>query len=296
MRIQSPPRRKIQISAWPIVLSLGLMVALQSCTEGTSNKTLGPDTTADTQAIALPDSVLDTAKGYNLHLEPGLPPQKSRKEIDILNKRWGDAWQIEYDYLVTDQLEKWLKAIEDSTDEDGWPIRRKLKKDQFAALNAQELLAYHMFHPEEWSQNCAEFGVSAGYIQGISRALPYDEDGNYWSERQMAALIKDSVAVGAVVVECLQKHKTASIPMMRAVAELKVKEAVVPLIAIYEAQEVKDDLILTTLIELMERANYWKWVYSPTGKQIVVTHGNVLPLDSATIADILKFAREFAES
>ncbi|MEY3444244.1 MAG: hypothetical protein RLZZ519_2525, partial [Bacteroidota bacterium] len=247
-------------------------------------------------AIASPDSVADTARGYDLHLDPSLPPQKSPKEIDVLNKRWGDAWESNHAFLMTDRLEKWLAAIPDSSDGDGYPIRLNLKKDQFAALDAREKLAYQMFHPEEWSQNCAEFGVAAGYIQAISRNLPYDEDGDYWSERQMAALIKDSVAVGKVILECLSTNKSPSIPLMRAIAELKVKDAILPLIDIYESQEIKDDLILTTLIELMERANYWKWVYSPTCKSMVVSEGNVLPLDSATIAEILKFAREFAES
>ncbi len=296
MRIESTARMKLTATVLFWMMLPSLLFVFQGCNDATPSQTLGPDTLADSQAIASPDSVADTARGYDLHLDPSLPPQKSRKEIDALNKRWGDAWEADREFLMTDRLEKWLKAIPDSSDADGYPIRLKLKKEQFAALDAKELLAYQMFHPEEWSQNCAEFGVAAGYIQAISRNLPYEDDGDYWSERQMAALIKDSVAVGKVVLECLSTNKSPSIPLMRAIAELKVKEAILPLIDIYESQEIKDDLILTTLVELMERANYWKWVYSPTCKLMVVSEGNVLPLDAPTIAEILKFAREFAES
>lgn len=273
-----------------------LVIAFAGCNDTAPANAHSPETVADSQSIAAPDSLTKPLGADDLHLDPSLPPQKPGKEIDVLNKRWNDAWEKEYDYLVSKRLQGWLDAIPDSSDEEGWPIRLKLDNQKFEELNAAELLAYQMFHPEEWSQNCAEFGEAAGNVQAISRFFPNDEDGNYWSERQMAALIKDSVAVKAVILECLSQHQVASISLMRTIAELGVREAVMPLIDIYNAQEeVKDDLILTTLMQLMERANYWKWVYSPTCKSMVVADGYFLPLDEATIGEILKFAREFAE-
>jgi hypothetical protein len=243
----------------------------------------------DTAETAKPDY----SYGY---FDPSLPPAKPKAELDALNKIWRDALEADRKWLVSERLEDWMKGLKDTDDEDGMPVHGLLTDAQFASLTTKEKLGYAMFHPEGWSQNCAEFSESAGHIQAISRMLPYDETGDFWSDRQMDALRKDSVAVKKIILECISTNNTVSIPMMHNISEFKVWAAIPKLIEIYNAQTTKDDLLLTTMIALMERASFWKWINSDLNKAMVGDENGIIALTPENAQQIIDYAQKFAAS
>lgn len=248
--------------------------------------------------IALQDSVIaDTVQQAldSLEVDTLLPPMKPQAERRQLQKYWEDALALEQRLLSTEALDRSVAELKDFVGDDGIPIRGELKDAEFAKLSMRELLAYQIMHPESWAEVEGKQQTRAGQILGISRKLPQDIDGFEPSDRQMSALRKDTNALKSIVLECLDKNHVASIPLLRIIAEFKIREAILPLVSIYAAQTIKDDLILTTLTLLMEKAMYWKWLKSEPFKVMLLDANGTAALTEQNIAEILEFARQFAE-
>ena len=65
--------------------------------------------------------------------------------------------------------------------------------------------------------------------------------------------------IKALIVESIRSTKMVSQQMMHAVSQYDVREAIVPMIEIYQNQKPKDDLILTTFMEMMAMGDYAEW-------------------------------------
>jgi hypothetical protein len=254
--------------------------------------------------------------------DPNQPAFKSQTEIEALQKRWKDAYEAERQLLLSKRLQLWLEDLYGLDDPNMPDVRAKLTDEQFEALSFKEKLAYQMYYPEDWSQNCKVFWSYGGIYQAIARELPQentgyfyterdeealhkdttagrqvflpDQAGFHWSERQLEALYRDTAEVKRIVLETMATTQTVSIPMMRTIVKFNVKAALLPLIDIYRKQTVKDDLILTTLMELMERLNFFDWIYSPLCKAIVVDENYTLPLTQANADEIISYAEKLA--
>jgi hypothetical protein len=294
-------------------------VVLAACTGQTSASSndapvMGDFAPADTPAhdsILLPEDDLED--------DPNRPAEKGEEELAQLQKQWTDAYQAERKLLMTNRLQAWIDELYAQADPNDISFRPQLTADQFAALSFREVFAYQMYYPEDWSQVYDVTHAYAGKIQAICRKLPEentgyfltdrdkevlnndttarplpDQRGYHWSERQLEALYKDTAEVRKIILECLNTNHAVSIPMMRNIAKFNVKAALIPLIHIYRSQPVKDDLILTTLVELMERLNFWDWVYSPECKAMVVDDYGTLPLTAANVEEIVKYAEKLA--
>ncbi len=273
------------------LLGLCLMFTLtwsackQSVSEAKPVVVLQDSTKADTVQQALDSLAVDTL----------LPPMKSQAARRQLQTYWEDALALERALLGNENLNRSILELKDFVGDDGIPIRGELKDAEFAKLSVRELLAYQIMHPESWAEVEGNQQTRAGQILGISRKLPQDAEGFEPSERQMSALRKDTSALKNIVLECLEQDHAASIPLLRIISEFKIREAILPLVSIYQAQTVKDDLILTTLTLLMEKSMYWKWLKSDPFKSMLLDVTGTAALTEENAAQILEFARQFSE-
>jgi hypothetical protein len=301
-----------------------MAAVLASCAGSTTPTPHTSSIVADYVEADSPVSSMDTVPVMT-EVEPPLPPMKSSAELGRLQAQWAAAHAAERTFLMSSRLQRWLKELKATMDPNDPSVRPQLTDDQFGALSVKEMLAYQMYYPEDWSQLCLFSNTYAGRAAGIARALPQENmvyivdsgkleylpadsnmtlealdivpfaSGYHWSDRQLEALRKDSVAVKRLVLECLATHGQVSIAMMRTIANFKIKEAILPLMDIYRRQAVKDELILTTIMEIMERSNYWKWIYSPVCKSVVAAPYEVIPLTQTNLDEIFKHAQTFAE-
>jgi hypothetical protein len=268
----------------------GLPLAAASCTV--------VERDGATVAVPLSDSMpADTSHvqvALTPEFNPTLPPKKPAGELEKLGKMWEDALAAEQKLLGTQRLRDGMAGLQDFTGADGIPIHGELKDALFTSLNAREYLAYELVHPESWSEDEVGTGIWAGQIQGIARKLPKIASGDQPSERQMEALRKDTIGLKKIVLECLTTNKSVSIPMLRIIAEFKIFPAVGPLVAIYQDQAIKDDLILTTLVQLMEKGMYWDWLKSDPFKAMLIDPDGMAPLSRQNADAIIGFAQAFA--
>lgn len=276
-------------SARLLAMWVFLAAFAMGCTQSASPLPEPPAIQAPTALVTDQDHSSLPASGQAMQA-PAYPPSKPDAEIAALRQQWSAALATERKTLMTDRLEQWLAALENN-DGQGATL---LPDAQFAELTTQELLAFLMLHPEDWIQDDSPEVSPAGQIQAISRHLPHDSTHLFPSERQVEALRRDSNVVKRMVVDCISLHKAVSIPMLRTVVEFKLRKAILPLIAVYKSQTTKDDLILTTLAELMERSNFWEWVNGPLCKAMAVDAHGTIPLTRENADNIIAYAQRLA--
>jgi hypothetical protein len=273
---------------------LTIAIFLQACAQEPSSATnaaadVPKELAGDTAATPpLPEDDLEkqgaNEENYGLPLKP-------KEQRDALMERWKKAYSQELAALKDPKIDAWMNAHPTAGIDDLVP---PLPQTDLKALDAKQLLYYALVNPEEFSQNCSEFSGYAGLVQVLSRKLPYDDYGLLRSDRQTDALQAKHDEVDALVVRFLKENKTVSERLMFHIADLELQGAILPLIDIYQAQTLKDDLILTTLLELMERGECFPWIMGDLFKKMLISPNNTVELNENNAETIISFASAFA--
>lgn len=195
---------------------------------------------------------------------------------------------------MTPRLEGWIKERQLLYSGDDPAPNVALDDTQFQALTSQEKLAYQLFYPEDYAQSGLGHRAFSGNVLAISRKLPALADGLAPSERQMQAVRKDSNAIKKIILNSLETNRAASVELLYDIVALKLIKAIPLLIQIYQGQALKDDLLLTTLVALMEHSNFWPWIYSPEFKAMLVDPNETIPLTPPNIDKIITMAQKLA--
>lgn len=221
-------------------------------------------------------------------------PLKPQEVLAQLRSGWDAALDAEKKFLLSPRLRGWIEDLETQSDPASPGSRAVLDEGRYAQLNPQERLAYRLFYPEGQLED-GEYEVSyAGQMMCISRWLPDDPQGRYLSARQMTDVLRDTSAIRPMILDCIATNGSVSIPMMQEIVRSKFKRSLPALIAVYERQAVKDDLLLTTLSEVMEKSNFWEWLKGNVCHQMVLDPNGTAPLSPENIAEIIAYARKFA--
>jgi hypothetical protein len=194
-----------------------------------------------------------------------------------------------------------MEALKSTTDEDGFDHPGKLTDAQYKGLSFQEKFCYYLFHPEMASQNCSMALFDIGLVQGISGSLPFGAE-EYPSDRQIESMESQKAEIATWALKCISTNKAVSIQMMQAIVAYDVKAAIVPLLDLYASQPLKDDLLLTTCIELMRKAEYPAWTNSDVAAEMQVEiggdyggeRGDFAALTDANVQKVISLARQFA--
>jgi hypothetical protein len=280
------------------VLVLGGMLActLAGCSAGASSNAAE----YDAQSAALGDSGMTkiavdsvAAPEANAEIAQGgddWAPLKPEAERQAILENWRNAFDLEIAALKDPKTDEWLQAnrAENAGDEP-----KRISEAELKAMTAQQLLYYALQNPEEYSQICAEFAAGAGLIQALSRKLPYDQNGDLRSDRQTDALQAKHKQVERLVADLLRKNKTVSQRMLFHIADLELHACILPLIDIYRSQQLKDDLILTTLSELMERGEGFEWLKSDVFKTMLLDAHYIAPLTAANAEEVISYAQRY---
>lgn len=229
------------------------------------------------------------------------PTPKSEEERAKIEKQWADAIAAEKKFLGSPKLIGWMGDLKFTTDEDGFDQPGKLTDAQFKGLSFSEKFCYYLFHPEMASQNCSMAFFDVGLIQGISGSLPFDGE-EYPSDRQLEAMNTQKAELEKWILKSISTNKAISIPMMQAVVAFEVKSAIVPLLDLYQQQTVKDDLLLSTCIEMMRKAEYADWSSSNVATEMREEMGgdyqgemrDFAALNDANVQEIIALAKKFA--
>lgn len=275
---------------------LVLCLAFAACKDKTA--TSGNPSNADSavNATAAPTN------GDSAAMEegPARPPLKAEAELNAIKQQWEATAAAEKEFLASPKLIQTVEKLKGHTDEDGFEQPGQLSEAQFAKLSLKEQMYYFLFHPEVSSQNCDMALFDAGQIQGISAWLPHGEE-VYQSERQTNALANNKAEVVKIVKECLNKNKALSVEMMKMVAGLQLKELIVPMVDTYNAQTVKDDLLLTTAIEFMRMQQWPEWMSSNVAKEMDSEMGgeyggmrDYADLTPENVNEVIALAKKFA--
>jgi hypothetical protein len=276
----------MKMHAFPKWILLGLLIGGTSAC-GSKEQATGAIAASQDSVGTLEINLEETA-----YEEPPRPDPKSDAELAALKTAWEAAVVAEKKFLDNPQLEQWIAGLKTTEDEDGMPVYGKLDAAKFDALTPKEILHYTTFHPESWDQICAEFMFDAGTVKAISPNLPMS--GDYASERQAAAMKAHQEAIAGIVVACLNATQTVSEQMLHTIVEQDMRVAIGPLVEIYRTQKVKDDLILSALIELMEQAEYAAWVSSEPRKHVHDVWTEWMPLTAENADQIIYYAQKFA--
>lgn len=260
--------------------------------ESTSTSLMAAD--SDSDAVTL-GAAVDEQASTDTYQELERPEAKPEKVQAQLRREWEAAEEAEKRFLGTPRLVGWVGELKETQDEDGMPLYGKLPDARFGSLTVKEHLYYSLFHPENWDQICAEFLFDAGLVKAISGSLPYG-NGDYPSDRQQKALEARLDSVGTYVVECLQANQGLSPTLMHLVVDYKIREAIPVLMDIYKSQPLKDDLILTTMIELMRNAEYPGWMESDLNKELGGSMRDYVALTPTNADKIMFYAKKFAAS
>lgn len=276
---------------------LALCLAVAACKDKTAST--GNATSSDSvNATAAPATA--TNDGASMEEGPGRPALKSESDVNAIKQQWEATASAEKEFLASPKFIAMVEKLEGQTDEDGFEQPGQLSEAQFAKLNVKEQLYYFLFHPEVSSQNCDMAMFDAGLIQGISAWLPHGEE-LYQSERQTNALASNKTEVVKLAKECLSKNKALSVPMMQMIAGMQLKELIVPMVDAYNAQTVKDDLLLTTGIEMMRMQQWPEWLSSNVAKEMDSEAGgeygglrDYAALTPENVAEVTALAKKFA--
>lgn len=277
---------------------VSLTLALAACNQQPSATTSSTSNAADSNLVADTNATMATAS----EAEPQRPAPKSEAEQAKVRQQWADAVAAEKKFLGSPKLLGWIDGLKSTTDEDGFDQPGKLTDAQYKGLSLQEKLCYYLFHPEVSSQNCSMAFFDAGLIQGISGSLPFGSE-EFPSERQMQSMESQKADVANWIVKSITTNKAASVELMQAVVAFDVKQAIGLLTDLYNSQSTKDDLILSTFIELMRKAEYAPWMNSDIAKEMQAPMGgdeyggemrDYAPLNQANVDKVLALAKEFA--
>lgn len=274
------------------LLALLAVSCQQNAADAGQSAISGADS-AKNNATQAPD-VID-AEGAN---RPALKSEADRTKI---KQQWADAIAAEKKLLGSPKLIGWMGDLKFTTDEDGFDQPGKLTDAQFKGLSFSEKFCYYLFHPEMASQNCSMAFFDVGLIQGISGSLPFDGE-EYPSDRQLEAMNTQKAELEKWILKSISTNKEISIPMMQAVVAFEVKSAIVPLLDLYQQQTVKDDLLLSTCIEMMRKAEYADWSSSNVATEMREEMGgdyqgemrDFAALNDANVQEIIALAKKFA--
>lgn len=222
------------------------------------------------------------------------PDYKSDADRKALGEMEEEGNKRLREYLVGQPFRDKVAALKETEDMDGMPVYGKLPDDDFKALSAAALVYYAAYHPEEWYQICAEYLYDVGDLKGVFSYLPIETDEP--SERQVAALKAKKQEVADVVTDFLVEEGHAPLPLLRVIVSVDLREAIPALCNVYKDQAVKDDLILTTLIELMNSGGYKPIDQLYADPKVNPRRRDWLPMDDVTADKILYHARKFANS
>ena len=272
------------------------LLALSACNSPSAESTQSAISNADSLAASAAQAPDNQEEGESLR-----PTLKSEPERSRLQKQWADAVAAEKKFLGSPKLIGWIGELKSSTDEDGFDQPGKLTETQFKGLAFQEKLCYYLFHPEMASQNCSMAFFDIGLIQGISGSLPFDSE-EYQSERQLEALTTQKAELEKWVLKSIETNKTVSIPMMQLIVAFELKSAITPLLNLYAAQSLKDDLLLTTCIEMMRKAEFADWVNSEVAAEMKQEMGgeygpemrDYAAINDANVQEVIALAKKFA--
>ena len=185
----------------------------------------------------------------------------------------------------------------DGDDEDGMPVYGKLETGKFHQLTVSEGFYYYFVHPEYWDQICAEASFQSGDVLAIAANLPWTGDGDYPSERQSEFVKKHEEEIKSMILACMERNMSISPEMMQVIVDLKMKTAIPTLLKIYKTQDApKEDLILTTLITLMDKAEFPDWEQSEIKKAFGEKWYETVEHNDANVDKICFYAKKFGES
>lgn len=290
-----------------ILLTL-LTVGLFACESGDGNKTrtstspevedMTEETVTETEVAPEAEEAAEEAAEAEEeeHFDPyaNMPKPKSDEELRLLREQEGKALAGEKAYFGTPRLVEWISGLGEDTDEDGFPVYQKLTDEQFGSLTVKEYIYYYLFYAESWDQVCAEAMVAAGEVKALSRELPYDMSGDYQSDRQSKSLKNNVDSVDYYLLDCIQSHKMASTDMLRMVVMQDLVDAIPSLIEGYREQLPRNDLYLTTMIELMTQAKYDPWAESDLEKSFGDAYWATIELNEVNADKVIYYAKNFA--
>lgn len=223
-----------------------------------------------------------------------IPKEKDAAELAALRKAREASGEAQMTFFSTMHVKEWMAGLEEKEDEDGMPLLETLPDQQFQQLTTKEHIYYHLAYPEEWSQNCAEMYFMPGNVKAIARYLPFADDGYYLSERQTKYMENNRDSVSYWVKSFLKDRKALTTEMLNLIADLKLKSAIPDMARIYRSQATKDDLILTTLIQMMVQAEYPGWTQSKLAKEGWDKEMDVLELNQVNADMVLMYAEKYA--
>lgn len=222
-----------------------------------------------------------------------LPEPKSDEELRLLKLRQIEAQDAEKAYFGSASLEEWISDLGETEDEDGMLDFLKLSDEHFASLTIKESIYYYLFYPESWDQICAEILVYAGEVKAISSNLPYDLSGAYQTDRQRESLRKNSDSVDFYLVDCIRTNRMASTEMLRLVVERNLSEAIPVLVEGYREQIPRNDLYLTTMIQLMSIDKFKPWENSDIYQDFELHSWSRIALNEVNADKIIYYAQQF---
>lgn len=225
------------------------------------------------------------------------PTPKPEEDLAALKKMREQAFKAEKTFFETPRISSWVSKLATTLDEESETEYGKLETGKFHQLNAKEAFYYYLVHPEMWDQICAETIFEAGDVLAIAQNLPFTGDGDHPSERQEELVKKNWPEIEGLVLDCIQKNNAISPEMMQVVVDFSMKSSIPVLTKIFKEQsEVKDDLILTTFVAMMNRANYKEWTDSEIAKEFKSMWWETIPLNDENVDKILFYAKKFAAS
>ncbi len=227
----------------------------------------------------------------------GYPKEKPKADLEALRERRKTAFKDEKNFFETPRIESWISKLKIGEDEDGMPEYGKLETGKFHQLTSKEGFYYYFVHPELWDQICAETAFEAGDVMAISQNLPWTGGGDYPSEKQTELVKSNMEEIEGMILNCLEDNQQVSPEMMAVIVELEMKSAVPVLLKIFERQSApKDDLILTTLVTLMNHAKFPDWQGSDLDEAFGEKWYESIELNETNVDKICYFAKKFGES
>lgn len=131
----------------------------------------------------------------------------------------------------------------------------KMDPARFNRMSIEQRFTYSMIHGETFSQNCDAMPPFVDEEKKIFSFFPGPFGEEAWSEQQLSFLHKNRTRVLALIKSTMNIRHRLGANMKAAIVELKGKEMIPSVIALYK-QDHKDHDILTLLMILMKDGKY----------------------------------------
>lgn len=172
---------------------------------------------------------------------------------------------------------------------------QELDSAAWTALTTKEKFTYCMLHGEDFSQNCNMMPLLDGMESKIFAfpASSFDEDA--WSKRQRDFLHAHRGTAIQLLRQTIRRRHRVGSNLKEAVTELKARELVPDLIAVYKRDR-RDQDILSTLMDLMRDAKFKPFLESAQCNKVynpASDYQSYLTANRATEDAIIKVAQAY---